>query len=155
MKIVIMDLDGVICDNSHRAHLVPLADQQHLNEAWQPFVAECHNDAPIAAGIEMLKALETVYGVAIVTSRQEMFKELTETWLKKHTPFYKCFQNIAYRPADNTDSPAEYKRVTLQLIRSYGHEVMFAIDDDPAIVAMYNAEGVPTFQPSTRCSSCA
>ena len=151
MDIVIMDLDGVLCDNSHRAHLVPPADQQHRNEAWQPFVAECANDAPIAAGVAMLRMVSRDYPVVVVTSRQEIFYHETYAWCRKHLP--KVPETI-FRRADDHSSPADYKRSVLERLRRYGHTIAFAIDDDPAIVAMYNAEGVPTFQPSTRCSSC-
>ena len=153
MDIVIMDLDGVLCDNSHRAHLVPPADQQHRNEAWQPFMAECANDAPIAEGLVMFKALCDTHVVFIVTSRQELFWEETELWIGKHAP--DSAYNIIHRPEDYHLSPASFKRDVLHELRTAGgHNILFAIDDDPAIVAMYNAEGVPTFQPSTRCSSC-
>ena len=152
MDIVIMDLDGVLCANSQRAHLVPPADQQHRNEAWRPFVAECVNDAPIAEGIAMYKALVGAHKVVIVTSRQRMFREETKDWLSKNGI---SKYTIVFRPDSNNDSPAEYKRKAVSMLRSKkGHNILFAIDDDPAIVAMYNAEGVPTFQPSTRCSSC-
>ena len=152
MDIVIMDLDGVLCDNSHRAHLVPPADQQHRNEAWRPFVAECVNDAPIAEGLVLYHALvESGTPVVIVTSRQEMFEPLANEWLGKHTS---CNNWLICRDNEDDSSPADYKRHVLWKLRSFGHNILFAIDDDPAIVAMYNAEGVPTFQPSTRCSSC-
>ncbi|SQK75233.1 hypothetical protein [Tatumella ptyseos] len=82
MKIILMDLDGVICDSSHRAHLVPPADRRQCNEAWHPFVAECVNDAPINAGLEMLNALLSSTPVFIITSRQQNFSQQTHQWLK-------------------------------------------------------------------------
>lgn len=152
MDIVIMDLDGVLCDNSHRAHLVPPADQQHRNEAWQPFVAECVNDAPIAAGVAMYEALAATHKIVIVTSRQRMFREETKEWLSKNGIRK---YTIVFRPGGNHSPPVDYKHQALEMLRiKKGYNILFAIDDDPAIVAMYNAEGVPTFQSSTRCSSC-
>lgn len=152
MKIVIMDLDGVICDNSHRAHLVPPVDQQHRNEAWRPFVEECVNDKPIPSGAAFLNIvrLSGEVPVVIITSRQQAYSEITYNWLRSHNLY--CTE-VIFRPDDNHLSPKEYKRTVVRDLKDKSLEILFAIDDDPAIIAMYNEEVIATFMPSTRCSS--
>lgn len=153
--IIIMDLDGVLCDNSHRAHLVPPADQQHRNEAWRPFVEQCVNDKPIAAGVALYESLIRKYPVIIVTSRQEIFSGKSRDWLECNVNVWGYpSPDVIFRSATDHSTPAEYKRNTLKMLRGKGFNILFAVDDDPAIIDMYNAEGVATFQPSTRCSSC-
>lgn len=153
MKLVIMDLDGVICDNSHRAHLVPPEDQRHKNEAWHPFVSACVNDNPIQAGIDMLRSLKVDNNVVIVTSRQDKFQAETMEWLKNHIPGIDFTGEVIFRPNYDHTHPADYKERVLHSLLDCYERIMFAIDDDPEIIEMYNANGVPTFQPSTRCSS--
>lgn len=152
MKVILMDLDGVLCDSSHRVHLVPPADRRQYNEAWHPFVAECVNDAPIKAGLEMLNALLCSVPVFIITSRQENFSHQTRQWLKGKVPETR-FPEIIYRGEQDHRPPAEYKRHVLHQLIAQGYEVLFAIDDDPQIVDMYQQENIATFQPFTRCVS--
>lgn len=150
--IIIMDLDGVLCDNSHRAHLVPPAEQQHRNEAWRPFVEQCVNDKPIAAGVALYESLIKRHWVVIVTSRQEIFAEESRDWLRYHIATWDQ-PYVVFRPNNCELPPREFKRGVLNRLRQ-DNNILFAVDDDPAIIDMYNAEGVATFQPSTRCSSC-
>lgn len=152
MKIILMDLDGVICDSSHRAHLVPPADRRQCNEAWYPFVAECVNDAPINAGLEMLNALLSSTPVFIITSRQQNFSQQTHQWLKGRVSGA-LYPEIIYRADHDHRPPAEYKRHVLRKLIAQGYEILFAIDDDPQIVEMYQQENIATFQPVTRCVS--
>lgn len=153
MKIILMDLDGVICDNSHRAHLVPPKDQQHRNEAWRPFVAECGNDAPIEAGIAIYGAFVSAgYKVVVVTSRQDMFFPETFAWYREHFQYPKCPETI-FRKDDDHRTPAEVKRSVLKMLRASGEDIILAIDDDPAIVEMYIAEGIPAYRAPGLCSS--
>ena len=152
MKIIVMDLDGVICDSSHRAHLVPPEDKRHCNEAWHPFVAECVNDAPINAGLTMLNALLCTFPVFIITSRQENFSQQTGQWLEGRICGRQA-PEIIYRSNDDHRPPAEFKRHAVRDLRAQGYEILFAIDDDPQIVEMYHHEKIATFQPVTRCSS--
>lgn len=150
MPIILMDLDGVICDNSHRAHLAPPESERHINKAWHKFVAACVDDTPIPAGVMMFKALNQLYPITIITSRQQQFATPTIRW------FEQCVGsngNMLFRPDDMTLPPAEYKRWRLKNLIRNGYEIAFAVDDDPAVVAMYQDEGVPTYQPSTFCSS--
>lgn len=150
MGIILMDLDGVICDNSHRAHLAPHESKRHINEAWHPFVAACVDDQPIIAGVMMFLALRKVNPVVIVTSRQERFSAETSRWFDQ---VIGTGYNILYRPDDMALTPAEYKRWQLRKLVAEGFDIHFAIDDDPAVIAMYQSEGISTFQPGTICSS--
>jgi phosphoglycolate phosphatase-like HAD superfamily hydrolase len=151
--IIIMDLDGVLCDNSHRAHLVPPADRQHRNEAWRPFVEQCINDAPIDAGVALYESLIKAHRVVIVTSRQDLFANESRSWLKNNINTW-GYPDVIFRSATDHSTPTDYKRDVLKTLRGRGYNILFAVDDDPAIIDMYNAEGVATFQSSTRCSSC-
>ena len=152
MKIILMDLDGVICDNSHRAHLVPPKDQQHRNEAWRPFVAEGGNDAPIEAGIAMLEifAEAKTHGILVVTSRQQTFYTETYKWLNRYV---KDAPEVIFRPDDCHLPPAEWKRRVVKHLQGLGYDLAFAVDDDPAIVEMYIAEGIPAYRAPGLCSS--
>ena len=152
MPIVIMDLDGVICDNSHRAHLAPPHDQRHINKAWHPFVAACVDDAVIHAGVMLYKALSAFFPVVIITSRQVKFETITANWFRPNVD-HDGAGKILYRPNGMSSTPAEYKRWRLHNLIRDGYTIAMAIDDDPAVIAMYQEEGVPTYQASTICSS--
>lgn len=151
MKVILFDLDGVLCDNSHRAHLVPPKHLQHKNSAWYDYISACDKDTVIAAGAALYRALMRTHYVVIVTSRQEVFRGKTERWL--HTEFG-GHHDIIHRANYDESNPACFKETILKDLVKRGHEIIFAVDDDPAIVEMYNANGIHTFQPSTRCSSC-
>lgn len=151
MKVVLFDLDGVLCDNSHRAHLVPPKHLQHKNSAWHDYVSACDKDKVIPAGASLYRSLMRTHYVAIVTSRQEAFRAKTERWL--HTNFG-GHHVVHHRANDDESTPTEFKENFLKDLLNQNRENNFAVDDDPAIVEMYNTNGIHTFQPSTRCSSC-
>ena len=44
--LLLIDLDGVMFDNSHRAHLLPTGDGATADQ-WEAFNKACRDDAPI------------------------------------------------------------------------------------------------------------
>ncbi|WP_241597398.1 phosphatase domain-containing protein [Rosenbergiella epipactidis] len=153
MDVIIFDLDGVICDNSHRSHLVPPRKGQHINESWHVFVAECVNDKAIDAGVEFYKAMNKAHYTVILTSRQENFRESTVNWLSDNVGREVPSTELFMRPHDVSCPPSQYKADVVRKILAGGHNILFAVDDDPSVCAALNALGVHTFTPSTICSS--
>lgn len=82
MKTIVIDLDGTLCDSSHRDH-------HARNGDWDQFHAGCSEDEPHEDVLWLIRALsyEAVMGEVEVigcTGRNEAWRGATEQWLIKH-----------------------------------------------------------------------
>ena len=135
----IFDLDNTLCDSEHRSHLA-------REKRWDEFHAAAHLDEPTAI-MDIYQAL--VLGqeaCAILTGRNEKYRELTEQWFIKHDlPLVDLFM----RANDDFRPDFEFK---LDAIRRYivfpsMHKKWVRIfEDRDAVVKALRAEGYTVLQ---------
>ena len=74
---MIIDIDGTIADNSHRAHFL-----ESDYKDWNSFYSHCLDDSPITPVLDVITSLSLMGVKALfVTGRPESIASLTKDWL--------------------------------------------------------------------------
>lgn len=137
-KIVCVDLDGTLCNDSHRHHLTPQLDKTHT---WTDYHMACAKDAPMMGVIIAVQALAKQYGIYIISGREEAAREATIAWLRKYDVPY---NELYLRKSDDAVlSKKAYKVQYLASLRRRGLEPVLFLEDWPSVARHIEANGVP------------
>lgn len=138
---IIVDIDGTLADNTHRQHLI-LGTQKD----WDAFFDACPDDAPIFPVVSLVKSLlrDKSHVVIFVTGRPERIREETLAWLRENVGVDDPI--LMMRPDGDRRPDYEIKADLLSELRSCGVEPELAIDDRPAVAAMWRSEGLLVLQ---------
>ena len=82
-KVVIFDLDGTICDCTHRLPLIQGKDRD-----YKKFHSACLKDKPIESMLDLLELLQTEYEIVYCTTRPYSSEKLTRSWLNRNVTGY-------------------------------------------------------------------
>lgn len=133
-RLAVFDVDGVLADVRHRLHHLEVRPQR-----WERFFRAADRDPLLEEGADRLRAALGGFDVVYLTGRPERTRGLTERWLARH--------DLPTGPllmrADHDHRPARYmKREVLRTLAST-RDVASVLDDDPAVVAVLEADGWP------------
>lgn len=132
--LVVVDIDGVVADVSHRLHLL---DRQPRR--WDEFFAAAADDPLLPEGAALVQALPEGHHVCWLTGRPERNRRLTEAWLSDHglpaAP-------LLMRPDGDRRPARQAKREHLKALRRT-HRIALVVDDDPTVIEMLGEEGLP------------
>ena len=134
--LVVLDLDGVISNASHRQH--------HLRGArkdWRGFFTAAAGDPPYATGLALAASIADDHAVAILTARPNYMAPATRDWLQANNVRHDL---LILRPRSGPGSGGpswDFKRHELARLRAAGYDIAFAVDDDQRIIDMYRSEG--------------
>ena len=140
--IYIFDLDGTLCDISHRLHFITGEKKD-----WNTFHKACYNDVPIFDAITIARALDTAGHIVVYsTGRTTAIYNETIDWLKKYrlpNP-----QRVYMRPDGDHREDAIVKSELLDMINAdYANEKLGGIfEDRQQVVDMYRKRGLRVFQ---------
>jgi phosphoglycolate phosphatase-like HAD superfamily hydrolase len=132
--LAVFDVDGVLADVTHRLHHLRARPQR-----WERFFQAADRDPLLDEGAQRLRAALADHDVLYLTGRPERTRRLTERWLARH--------DLPTGPLimreDHDTRPARW--VKREVLRRLGQEREIAsmIDDDPAVVAVLEADGWP------------
>ena len=139
-NIVIVDMDGTLADIQHRLHYVTGPGKKR----WKQFFRAMDRDEPIDVVVRWVRNLAPEYITVIITGRTDEYRKLTEDWLETHG--IKYAKLLMRREGDHRPDTV----VKRELLDTVGRErVAFAIDDLPAVCAMYRECGLRVFQVSS------
>ncbi|MBW0116178.1 phosphatase domain-containing protein [Pseudonocardia abyssalis] len=132
--LAVFDVDGVLADVTHRLHHLRARPQR-----WERFFTAADRDPLLVEGADRLRAALADHEVLYLTGRPERTRRLTERWLAKH--------DLPTGPLimrdDHDSRPARWmKREVLRRL-SASREIVSVLDDDPAVVAVLEADGWP------------
>lgn len=133
-SLAVFDVDGVLADVTHRLHYLQARPQR-----WERFFQAADRDPLLAEGAGRLRAALAEHDVVYLTGRPERTRRLTEQWLARH--------DLPTGPlimrADDDHRPARWmKREVLRRLAAT-RDVISMLDDDPAVVAVLEADGWP------------
>ena len=128
--VLIMDLDGTLCDGSAGLHL---GDYRYHDYATTDAPADPRMLGVIADAAG--RGIETV----IATGRSETWQYAGERWLERHRVRFLEFHSRGRR---DYRSNRAVKADILADIR-VRHSVVAVYDDDPRNISMFRAAGVP------------
>ncbi|WP_240157421.1 hypothetical protein [Pseudonocardia broussonetiae] len=132
--LAVFDVDGVLADVTHRLHHLRARPQR-----WERFFQAADRDPLLVEGADRLHAALADHDVLYLTGRPERTRRLTERWLARH--------DLPTGPlvmrSDDDHRPARWmKREVLRRL-SATRDIVSVIDDDPAVVAVLEADGWP------------
>ena len=135
--LVILDLDGVISDATHRQHFL-----RGVRKDYRGFFTAARLDPPYQTGLALAASIAGDHAVAILTARPHYVVDMTRSWLAANEVRHDL---LILRPRHGRGShgpSADFKRHELSRLRAAGFEVAVAVDDDERIIEMYRAEDV-------------
>jgi phosphoglycolate phosphatase-like HAD superfamily hydrolase len=140
--IYIFDLDGTLCDLSHRLHYI-----QQEPKDWDKFFAACERDEPIRETLAIAEALFGPYRLAFLTGRPESIRAQTRDWLVKHCRGA-AGSDLLMRPSGDHRPDYVVKRELLAQLRGLypSLPILGVFEDRRQVVAMYRAQGLRVFQ---------
>lgn len=138
MEAVIVDVDGTLCDVSGVRHYV-LSDPRRRNyDAFHAASALC---PPIPSTLEWVEAQRAQgRAILVVTARSSQWWYLTRVWMRK---WGISADGFYMREHGDQRGDRVVKTEILAKIRASGYQVVAAIDDNPAVVALWESEGIP------------
>ena len=138
---IVFDLDGTMCDGSHKNHLLehPGPDGVWPDQDWQPWIEACEFDLPIAPIVAVAEAMIAAgHRVEFWTGRGEHCRAPTERWMKLNG-----FATIPLimRPMDKESALAPDPIVKARFLLGGVPDLIF--EDKPSVVAMWRELGIP------------
>jgi hypothetical protein len=133
--IVIMDIDGVLADATHRQHFV-----ESRPKDWDGFFAAVGEDPVIEEGRNRLLAAADEHEVILVSGRPEATRAKTAAWLARHGM---GGPRLVLR-ADKDRRPAAMAKLDLISSVAAVADVVVVIDDDATVVDALAAQGYPS-----------
>lgn len=139
---IVVDLDGTLNDNEHRAHLAQ-------DRKWDEFHAASKDDYPCNPVREVVRIMSSNYKILLLTGRNERYRSMTLNWLQQNhiSPF---IDDLAMRPDSDFRPDIEMK---ICILESYfGSKenvlgsVLFCLDDRDRVVEGFRNYGLPCFQ---------
>src|ERR1035438_8091430 len=122
-NIVMVDLDGTLCDARHRAHMI----QGITTPDWDDYSLAAYADAPIHGVIKLVKELhDSGYYIAIASGRAMVAIERTIKWLLLNHVRY---DELILRQSGDFRRNDSIKIEIVEAFRARGDRVVLAIDD--------------------------
>lgn len=145
MNIIVVDLDGTVCDTAHRDHLAQAKD-------WDAFHAAAKDDRPrpdVATFLGIFRRYRPDDFVLVAcTGRNERYRQTTLEWLIKND--LAIFDDILMRPDGDWRPDVEMKPAMLDgWMDRHGYftrEVAFILEDRDKVVEAWRNLGYATWQ---------
>lgn len=148
-----IDLDGTLCDDDHRKHLLPdpiqvlRLDGIDRERAYEEYHQLCIEDRPIEIACKLTRLCHYTHSIIIVTSRPSRFYLETQAWLKQQHIKY---NEILMRPHLNFMNSPELKRQLLfgssAVYKGFPKGNNIALDDRQDVLDMWKLEGFTTIK---------
>ena len=140
--LILFDIDGTLADITHRRHHV---EGKHTRQDWKTFFAEMGDDTVNEPVADLYRTLLEAgrHELVIISGRPDNFRKLTEQWLVWNGIE---FDRLLMRQADDTRPDTEIKKDILDLLRTEGRDIAFAVDDRDCVVDMWRENGITCLQ---------
>lgn len=136
---VVLDLDGVISDASHRQHF--LAAERSRDKDWTGFFHACVDDTVIPHGRALAASIGADTCIVILTARIHDIRDKTVAWLADNEVNHDWL--VLRGPREGAPS-SEWKQGQLEALVAAGADIRLCADDDPKNVEMMRGLGFPT-----------
>lgn len=137
MKTVIVDLDGTLCDNKHREHMIAQKD-------WDGYFLACSGDLPKLDVINVVSALYAGGNrIHIFSGRGAIAFSQTREWLNRHGVIY---HELTMRDIGDYTADEKLKKSWCERFGYTPQNVLCILDDRNKVVDMWRAEGFTCLQ---------
>lgn len=140
MDCYIFDLDGTLCDISHRLHFI-----QKEKADWAAFYAACSDDKPIEHMLRLCFDLIEMAKLVFVSGRSDECRAATEAWLDKHLPSV-VSKPLYMRKAGDFRQDYVVKLELMEQVKADGYRPLMVFEDRYQVVQAWRAAGIPCAQ---------
>lgn len=138
-KAIICDLDGTLCNISHRRRYI-----QSKPKNWKAFHQALTEDVLYDFCAELLEMYKSRgYAILLMTGRPEEYQKNTEKWLNKHQIQYDM---LLMRPVGDGRKDYLVKKELFEKFIKYKYNVNFVLEDRDQVVRMWREEGLTCLQ---------
>lgn len=145
--LVAFDLDGTLCDLTHRLHYIR---NEEGTKNWDAFFEACDKDMPIFEIMELCNDLiDRGNKVIFVSGRNSVVREKTAQWLLQYVSFsYKRINQVLYMRSQNDRRPDYLVKhdLLVRIMADYGKKPELIFDDRQQVVDMFRKEGIRVCQ---------
>lgn len=137
MAYVLCDLDGTLCDISHRRPYLTGGGKPD----WKSFFDGIPDDGPRLDVMDTLNDLRDTHQVILVSGRPSTYRPQTEAWLAKYAVAYEALLMRAAgdRRPDDVIKP---ELVEAYLGPEWASQVAVVIDDRPSVIRAWRGHGL-------------
>lgn len=139
---IVIDLDGTLCDCSHRVHLAQA-------KQWDEFHAGIQEDEPHTEAVTFLEVISVNYEILICTGRKDRYRDATVRWLNDKG-LGKHITAMLMRPDKDRSSDHELKpRLVDEFFGSRQAAlaaVLLVLDDRDRVVEAWRDAGFKCWQ---------
>ena len=146
----IFDLDGTLCDVTHRRHHVTTRPKD-----WKAWHAGIALDTPHEPVLRVLKGVEWACSgdVVLVSGRSEDYRAETKAWLYKHHIDRSSYKHLLMRKSgDHRADDIIKSEIADQLENEMGYRIVGVFDDRPRVLRMWQQRGIFTFDVGQGCA---
>lgn len=134
---VLCDLDGTLCDLSHR---LKYASGPEKN--WKKFFEGIPGDRLRTSTLNILQqARSRGHQIFFVSARPDTYRDVTIEWLKEHLPVDFHYEGLIMRRGSDKREDSLIKQQMYELCFSH-YPVEFVVDDRPRVIRMWQAQGL-------------
>lgn len=133
MIIAVIDLDGTVANNDHRAHYVERAEGDATPKDWEAFLQPhlVEKDTVVEGAIEAVRHMERLkWRFIFLTGRRESLRHTSDRWIKEKLGVDITDEQLIMRPTGNILKPTEYKREQIVALRGSHPTADFVFFDD-------------------------
>ena len=137
--IVVVDLDGTLCDHGHRKHLL-------MSQEYDAYNAACVDDSPNRKVLAAVRAFAAAgLTIVICTGRTDKYRNQTFNWLFLHNV---PVNELLMRPEGNFHPDHELKPAILRewIEELVGSNVLVVLEDRDRVVRAWRDAGYECWQ---------
>ncbi len=132
---VVVDIDGVVSDATHRQYLVTGRERD-----WPAFFEACGKDPLIEEAARLLELLDPELVVVLLTGRPLSVQAATLDWLGR---VQLRWDLLVMRDVGDYAASRSFKARIVGELRAGGFDLRLALDDDLRNCEMFRSAGVP------------
>lgn len=143
MIIAVIDIDGTVANNDHRAHHVDRKEGDDRPKDWEAFLQPhlVAKDTVVEGARKAIDHMKQLgWRFIFLTGRREELRKTTDAWIKEHLEIDLTEDQLIMRPVGNMMKPTEYKGQQLQTLKSENPGASFVFFDDDKFMWKIYAE---------------
>ena len=135
-NVYLCDLDGTLCNVSHRRQYVATKPKN-----WDAWNAGLVNDKPNLAVLGIITSLTYYYPLIFVSGRSDDYRKQTEEWLEKYDISYNDLYMRKYK--DHRDDAIVKGEIADEIEKEYN--ILGVFDDRKKVIDMWINRGIFVF----------
>lgn len=140
---LIVDLDGTMCDTTHRQHFMETKPKD-----WKSFYGGIADDKPNLWCFNLVRNMSQDYHIIFVSGRPEEHRDVTKKWLREHITdhLWDNEYQLLMRASGDFRKDSLVKTEIYNLKIEPWYDVLFCVDDRQQVVDAWRDLGLTCLQ---------